>query len=127
MSAHLASSPKVTKVISTSRPDQPDRQRPGQRAPGPNTGYRTIEKTTFEVTCDADYDQVARDAVSDGCWPLITSDPGMPAAEVLAACHYQPNLERHRTCSKACRTPRRSGSRPSRGSRPSSCGTSSRC
>jgi Domain of unknown function (DUF4277) len=62
--------------------------------PGPNTGYRRIEKKTFAVTCDIDYDQVAYDAVSDGCWPLITNDRDMPGAAVLAAYRYQPNLER---------------------------------
>src|SRR5208282_5419024 len=53
-----------------------------------------IEKKTFEVTCDIDYQQVAYDAVSDGCWPLITNDRDMTGAEVLAAYRYQPNLER---------------------------------
>ena len=62
--------------------------------PGPDTGYRRIEKKTFEVTCDIDCQQVAYDAVSDGCWPLITNDRDMTGAEVLAAYRYQPNLER---------------------------------
>ena len=62
--------------------------------PGPDTGYRRIEKKSFEVTCDIDYQQVAYDAVSDGCWPLITNDRDMTGAEVLAAYRYQPNLER---------------------------------
>jgi hypothetical protein len=62
--------------------------------PGPDTGYRRIEKKTFEVTCDIDYQQVAYDAVSDGCWPLITNDRDMTGAQVLAAYRYQPNLER---------------------------------
>ena len=62
--------------------------------PGPDTGYRRIEKKTFEVTCDIDYQQVTYDAVSDGCWPLITNDRDMTGAEVLAAYRYQPNLER---------------------------------
>ena len=46
------------------------------------------------MTCDIDYQQVAYDAVSDGCWPLITNDRDMTGAEVLAAYRYQPNLER---------------------------------
>jgi hypothetical protein len=66
----------------------------GPGRPGPGTGYRRIEKKTFEVTCDVDYDQVGYDAVSDGCWPLITNDRDMPGAGVLAAYRYQPNLER---------------------------------
>ena len=77
-----------------------DREDPGiipadlRRPAGPDTGYRRIEKKTFEVTCDIDYQQVAYDAVSDGCWPLITNDRDMTGAEVLAAYRYQPNLER---------------------------------
>jgi hypothetical protein len=71
-----------------------ERHKAGPGRPGPNTSYRQTEKKTFEVTCDVDYDQVARDAASDGCWPLITNDTGMTAAGVLAAYRYQPNLER---------------------------------
>ena len=41
-----------------------------------------------------DHEQVSHDAASDGCWPLITNDRDMPAADVLAAYRYQPNLER---------------------------------
>ncbi|HEY1001126.1 MAG TPA: IS1634 family transposase, partial [Streptosporangiaceae bacterium] len=70
------------------------RKQAGPGRPGPNTSYRKIEKTTFQVTCDIDYDQVARDAASDGCWPLITNDPDMTGAAILAAYRYQPNLER---------------------------------
>ena len=66
--------------------------RPGR--PGPGTAYRRTEKKTFEVTCDIDHNQVSYDAASDGCWPLITNDRDMTAAEVLAAYRYQPNLER---------------------------------
>ena len=46
------------------------------------------------MTCDVDITQVAYDAVSDGCWPLITNDKDMTGAQVLAAYRYQPNLER---------------------------------
>jgi hypothetical protein len=66
----------------------------GPGRPGPGTGYRRIEKKTFEVTSDVDYQQVGYDAVSDGCWPLVTNDRDMTGAEVLAAYRYQPNLER---------------------------------
>jgi len=66
----------------------------GPGRPGPGTGYRRIETKRFEVTCHVDYDQVAYDAASDGCWPLITNDRDMTGAGVLAAYRYQPNLER---------------------------------
>ena len=62
--------------------------------PGPETAYRRIEKKAFQVTCDVDVARVAYDAVSDGCWPLISNDKDMTGAQVLAAYRYQPNLER---------------------------------
>ncbi len=46
------------------------------------------------MTCDVDYDQVGYDAVSDGCWPLVTNEKDMTGAGVLAAYRYQPSLER---------------------------------
>jgi hypothetical protein len=66
----------------------------GPGRPGPGTACRRIEKKAFRVTCDVDVAQVAYDAVSDGCWPLITNDKDMTGAQVLAAYRYQPNLER---------------------------------
>ena len=66
----------------------------GRGRPGPGTAYRRIEKKAFQVTCEVDAAQVAYDAVSDGCWPLITNDKDLAAAQVLGAYHYQPNLER---------------------------------
>ena len=66
----------------------------GPGRPGPDTAYRRIEKKAFQVTCDVDTTQVACNAVSDGCWPLITNDKDMTGAQVLAAYRYQPNLER---------------------------------
>jgi hypothetical protein len=62
--------------------------------PGPDTAYRRIEKKAFQVTGEIDAAAVAYDAVSDGCWPLITNDRQLTAAQVLAAYRYQPNLER---------------------------------
>jgi transposase len=66
----------------------------GPGRPGPDTAYRRVEKKVFQLTCDVDAAQVAYDAVSDGCWPLITNDNDMTGAQVLAAYRYQPNLER---------------------------------
>jgi len=62
--------------------------------PGTNTRYRRHERTHHRVAWTIDEDQVARDAASDGCFPLITNDTTMTPAEVLAAYRYQPNLER---------------------------------
>ena len=69
-------------------------RRAGPGRPGPGTAYRRIENKAFRVTCDVDVAQVAYDAVSDGCWPLITNDMDMTGAQVLAAYRYQPDLER---------------------------------
>ncbi|WP_448072488.1 IS1634 family transposase [Georgenia yuyongxinii] len=62
--------------------------------PGAATRYRRTEKTVFTITAAIHAEKVAYDAVTDGCFPLITNDTAMTGAEVLAAYHYQPNLER---------------------------------
>ncbi len=62
--------------------------------PGTQTRYRRTEKTVFTITAAIQAEKVAYDAVTDGCFPLITNDTVMTGTEVLAAYHYQPNLER---------------------------------
>ncbi len=62
--------------------------------PGANTRYRRIETTRHRLRFDVREDIVAADACSDGCWPLITSERDLTAAQVLIAYKYQPNLER---------------------------------
>ena len=62
--------------------------------PGAATRYRRTEKTVFTATAAVDTAKVGYDAVTDGCFPLITNDTAMTGAEVLAAYRYQPNLER---------------------------------
>ena len=62
--------------------------------PGAATRYRRTEKTVFTITAAIDADKVSYDALTDGCFPLITNDTVMSGAEVLAAYQYQPNLER---------------------------------
>lgn len=62
--------------------------------PGPETSYREITTNRFSLATDIDLDHVAYDAVSDGCFPLITNDADLSDAEVLAVYRYQPNLER---------------------------------
>jgi transposase len=62
--------------------------------PGTQTRYRRTEKPVFTITATVRADTVAYDAVTDGCFPLITNDPAMTPAQVLAAYRYQPNLER---------------------------------
>jgi transposase len=61
---------------------------------GDKTRYRKISRTRHRVRFSVDEDRVARDAASDGCFPLISNDPKMTGAELLAAYKYQPNLEK---------------------------------
>ncbi len=62
--------------------------------PGPNTAYIKVSRSTLRIRFAIDEAQVAHDAASDGMWPLITNDPDMDPAELLAAYKWQPNLEK---------------------------------
>jgi transposase len=62
--------------------------------PGKDTRYRKITRTHWHVEHAVDPAKVARDAASDGCFPLISNDHDLTAAELLVAYRYQPNLEK---------------------------------
>ncbi len=62
--------------------------------PGNDTRYRRADKHSFAITATVQADTVTFDAVTDGCFPLITNDRHLTGAEILAAYRYQPNLER---------------------------------
>lgn len=62
--------------------------------PGNDTRYRRSERPTFTISAHVRADEIAYDAITDGCFPTITNDTVMTPAEVLAAYRYQPNLER---------------------------------
>lgn len=62
--------------------------------PGSNTRYRRLTRTHHRVAFSVREDVVARDAASDGCFPLISNDRAMTPAELLAAYKWQPNLEK---------------------------------
>ncbi len=62
--------------------------------PGSTTRFRRSVKTGFTIAAAVKAEQVAYDAVTDGCFPLISNAEQMTPAEVLAAYRYQPNLER---------------------------------
>lgn len=62
--------------------------------PSKDTRYRRTTRTRHRVSWSVDEAQVAHDAASDGCFPLITNDRDMSSAEVLIAYKYQPNLEK---------------------------------
>ena len=71
-----------------------DHRQENRGRPGAQTRYRRTEKTVFTITAAIHADKVSYDAVTDGAFPLITNDTVMIGTEVLAAYHYQPNLER---------------------------------
>jgi len=62
--------------------------------PGAKTRYVRSDRPVFTVTAELRAERIAYDAVTDGCFPLITNDRVMSPADVLAAYRYQPNLER---------------------------------
>lgn len=62
--------------------------------PGKDTRYRRTTRTRHRIAWSVDEAQVAHDAASDGCFPLITNDRDISDAEVLVAYKYQPNLEK---------------------------------
>jgi hypothetical protein len=75
--------------------------------PGKNTRYRKTVRTHHRVTWTVDDDQVAADAASDGCFPLISNVTDMTASELLIAYKWQPNLEkRHAQLKGTCCQPR---------------------
>jgi len=109
--------PVITdEMVTTYRQEQRGR-------PGPNTRYRAVQRHRFTLSWHTDIERVRFDAASDGCFPLITCDPEMTAAELLAAYKGQPRLERrHATFKgvieaapiqlKSARSPDRRRSRP---------------
>lgn len=62
--------------------------------PGNDTRFRRVVKTVFTITAEVNAARVAYDAVTDGCFPLVSNADDLSPAEVLAAYRYQPNLER---------------------------------
>ncbi|CAN5843011.1 hypothetical protein BH23ACT10_BH23ACT10_21130 [soil metagenome] len=62
--------------------------------PGKDTRYRRITRTHHRVAWHLDETRIARDAASDGCFPLISNDRDLTGAELLVAYKFQPNLEK---------------------------------
>jgi len=79
---------EVTEQVTTQR-KQVSRGRPG-----PGTRYQHIERHRFSLSFWVDQARAARDAASDGCYPLITNDTDLTPAGLLAAYKRQPRLER---------------------------------
>jgi transposase len=66
--------------------------RPGR--PGPDTRFRREVKTRFDLDFEIDQDAVARDAATDGIFPVITNDLTLRTRELLAAYKRQPVIEK---------------------------------
>ncbi|HYN90471.1 MAG TPA: IS1634 family transposase [Thermoleophilaceae bacterium] len=62
--------------------------------PGDKTRYRKTEKAIFTLSFKVDDAQVAYDAATDGCFPIVSNDRELSDPELLAAYRYQPNLEK---------------------------------
>jgi hypothetical protein len=78
--------------------DTVTRRQASMGRPGPNTRYEHVTVTRHALRPVTDTALTARDAASDGCFPLITNDRSLTAAEVLAAYKRQPHIEpRHHT------------------------------
>ena len=66
--------------------------------PGPDTRYQDVTVTRCTLHPVTDTARAARDAASDGCFPLITDDKALTPAQILDACKRQPGIEpRHHT------------------------------
>jgi transposase len=75
--------------------EQEERYRQEKRGrPGKDTRYRKTVRARHRVSWTVDEAQVAHDAASDGCFPLIANDRNMTGAALLSAYKYQPNLEK---------------------------------
>jgi hypothetical protein len=80
------------------RHDTVTRKQASRGRPGPHTRYTGITTTRWILTPVTDTARAARDAASDGCYPLITNDRSLTAVQVLAAYQRQPAIEpRHHT------------------------------
>ncbi len=82
----------ITATVEAHTSERLRQDTPGR--PGTGTRYRKTTRTHHRIRFSVDETQVARDAASDGCYPLISNDRALTGAELLAAYKYQPNLEK---------------------------------
>ena len=62
--------------------------------PGPDTAYRKITKSRFDIEWQTDEEAIAYDQRSDGMYPLMTNDRRLSPAEILQAHKGQPMIEK---------------------------------
>jgi len=66
--------------------------KPGR--PGPGTAYRRLEVKRYKVRVEEDGEALAREALCDGLFPLMTNDEGLSLQEALGKYKYQPFVEK---------------------------------
>lgn len=62
--------------------------------PGPDTAYRKVTKSRFDIEWQTDEEAIAYDHRSDGMYPLMTNDRSLSPAEILQAHKGQPMIEK---------------------------------
>ncbi|HEX2681149.1 MAG TPA: IS1634 family transposase, partial [Candidatus Dormibacteraeota bacterium] len=62
--------------------------------PGPDTAYRKLTRRRYSIEWICDDEAIAYDHKSDGCYPLMTNDRTLTAAQVLLAHKAQPTIEK---------------------------------
>jgi transposase len=66
----------------------------GRGRPGPNTEYRRVETSHYQIRIEEDGEAVQRAARCDGLFPLLTNDKTLSLAEALGKYKYQPFVEK---------------------------------
>jgi transposase len=64
------------------------------RKPDGRIYRKRTTRQRFALTCETDQHALGQAAADDGCFPLITNDPTLTDAQILAAYRYQPNIEK---------------------------------
>ena len=75
------------------RHDTVTRKQASMGRPGPNTRYKDTTVTRYTLAPVTGTALAARDAASDGCFPLITNDRSLAPAQILGAYKRQPRIE----------------------------------
>jgi uncharacterized protein DUF4277 len=75
--------------------------------PTPDTRYRRIERPYWTIRYQIDADAVARDALSDGCYPLITTPETSPTRRSSTTTSTSPISNGATTCSSPTNSSRR--------------------
>lgn len=64
------------------------------RTPDGKISRTRTTRQRFALTWETDQHALGQAAAADGCFPLITNDPNLTDAQILAAYRYQPNIEK---------------------------------